>query len=147
MYQRYILDKIDAFNKVSYRECGQNIKSSIIQMKKNMPTRLKEEYSKFSYEMERAIFLCNIRNNIAHGGSSIAQITKEDVCVIFKIASAAIFDKNKKFLVVIGHNGECYVSCNGKMCVDIVRIVNGFRENDCLSYLVQEIWNYQYIIF
>ena len=147
MYQRYILDIIDAFNKLSYRECGQNIKSSIIQMKKYLPIRLKEEYSEFCYEIERAIFLCNTRNNIAHGGSSIVQITKEDVCVIFKIASAAIFDKNKKFLVVIGHNGECFASCNDEMRVDIVRIVNAFKENDCLSYLIQEIWNYQYIIF
>ena len=136
-----LLDVVDALNKVSYKKYGCNIKSTIINMKKNTPLSQWNSHPTFLYQTDRAIYLSGLRNNIGHGAAVAASVTVEDICVILKVAAVALFDRDKRYSVYLREaNSDCYVCFNGEKKYDIDYLCKQFRRTKDSHWLVKEIF-------
>ena len=140
-YKEDFIDLVDAANKASYARFNCNAKKLVLDTKKGMSSRLKNSRPAGLYKIERAIYLLSMRNNMGHGAFRIANVSKEDVCIVFEVFAAAYYDKleNKGFTVKVAPNGQFYVTRNDKLYYHISAKAEKYRQNDNVSYLINEL--------
>ena len=137
-YKEDFIDLVDAVNKKSYTRFDCNAKQIVLHMKKNISSELKNKRPEALYKIDRGIYLLSMRNNMGHGAFRIADVSKEDVCIVFEVFFAAYYDQleHKGFVVRVLPGGAFQVSRNGKLCYDISSILDWYRQSNDVSCFI-----------
>ena len=140
-YKEDFIDLVDAVNKASYKKFNCNAKKLVLDTKRGMSSSLKNDRPNGLYKIERAIYLLSMRNNMGHGAFRIANVSKEDICIVFESFVAAYYDKinHHGYTVKLTPEGNFYVTRNDKVVYNISSKAKKYLENNNVGFLINEI--------
>ena len=139
MYNDYnlkiiFLDTIDYLNNEARKMGFINCKDMIYKC-------VSRGYYKMDYTIKTAIYMCDIRNNIAHGDAQIvSSVTKESLWIVYVVGIVALGYFSNIVGIKTVDNNDIYFYKNGELVVRLLKLKQNY-ENDGHLILITDFFS------